>query len=401
MFYYNNCPSNYIITSESVSCGHPDKIADQISDAILDYYISLNPFVHTAIETLVTKNKVFVAGEICGVNFDNFTIESIVRSVIREIGYEQYGFHWENVNIEIFIHEQSPDIIVGVNSGQSQGAGDQGIVYGYAIDETKALMPASIFYSHMILKNIMKAVKNCEIPKLGPDAKTQITLVYEDNIPVRISNIVLSIQHPEYISQNQVREIVYPYVSKSLPEGWMCSDGNFLVNTTGRFVIGGPVGDCGLTGRKLMIDTYGGHIPHGGGAFSGKDPSKVDRSAAYMARYLAKNIVSAKLATQCLVQISYAIGISSPTSFYVNTFGTGVIDDNEIKNFIRDSVDLSPYGICKHLSLLNPIYKVTSCYGHFGRVPDANGNFSWEKEDFALQIIRKFSFNNTRCHLCI
>ncbi|QGR02097.1 methionine adenosyltransferase [Ehrlichia ruminantium] len=401
MFYYKNCPPSYIITSESVSSGHPDKVADQISDAILDYYISLNPFVHTAIETLVTKNKVFIAGEICGVNIDNSVIESITRGVIKEIGYEQDGFHWENVDIEILIHEQSPDIVVGVNSGKNQGAGDQGIVYGYAIDETEAFMPASIFYSHMILKNIMKAVKDCEIPRLGPDAKTQITLMYEDNIPVGVSNIVLSIQHPEYISQSQVRDIVYPYVNKSLPKGWMCFDSNFLVNTTGRFVVGGPVGDCGLTGRKIMIDTYGGHVPHGGGAFSGKDPSKVDRSAAYMARYLAKNIVSAKLATQCLVQISYAIGISSPTSFYVNTFGTGIIGDNEIKDFIIDNVDLSPYGICNRLSLLNPIYKLTSCYGHFGRVPDANGNFSWEKEDFALQIGRKFSLNNNICHAYI
>ncbi|CAI28396.1 S-adenosylmethionine synthetase [Ehrlichia ruminantium str. Gardel] len=401
MFYYKNCPSSYIITSESVSSGHPDKIADQISDAILDYYISLNPFVHTAIETLVTKNKVFIAGEICGVNVDNSIIQSIARSVIKEIGYEQDGFHWENVDIEILIHEQSPDIIVGVNSGENQGAGDQGIVYGYAINETETLMPASIFYSHLILRNIMDAVKSCEIPKLGPDAKTQITLVYENNIPVKVSNVILSIQHPEYITQNQIREIVYPYVSKSLPKGWMCSDSNFLVNTTGRFVIGGPVGDCGLTGRKIMIDTYGGHVPHGGGAFSGKDPSKVDRSAAYMARYLAKNIVSAKLATKCLVQISYAIGISSPTSFYVNTFGTGIIDDNEIQKFIMDNIDLSPYGICKHLLLFNPIYKITSSYGHFGRIPSLNGSFSWEKEDLALQINRKFHFDKNISHAYI
>ncbi|AHX04261.1 methionine adenosyltransferase [Ehrlichia japonica] len=390
MFYYQNCSSEYIITSESVSNGHPDKVADQISDAILDYYISLNPLVHAAIETLVTKNKVIISGEICGVNVNKYDVECITRQVIEEIGYEQDGFHWKYVVIEILIHEQSPDIIIGVSSGKNQGAGDQGIVYGYAINETETFMPAPIFYSHLILKNIVSAVKNFEIPNLGPDAKTQVTLLYKDNIPIKASNIVLSIQHSEDFSQSQIRDIVYSYVEKSLPEGWMCPDSNFLVNPTGRFVIGGPVGDCGLTGRKIMIDTYGGHVPHGGGAFSGKDPSKIDRSAAYMARYLAKNIVSAKLANQCLVQLSYAIGISHPISFYVNTFGTGFVSDDVIKNFIEDSVDLSPYGICKHLMLLNPIYKVTSCYGHFGRVPNKNGSFSWEREDFALKLRNEF-----------
>ncbi|CEI85173.1 S-adenosylmethionine synthase [Ehrlichia minasensis] len=394
MFHYQNCSSEYIITSESVSSGHPDKIADQISDAILDYYISLNPIVHAAIETLVTKNKVIVSGEICGVNVNNSDIECITRQVIKDIGYEQDGFHWEHVVIEILIHEQSQDIFVGVNFGKNQGAGDQGIVYGYAINETEAFMPASIFYSHLILKNVISAVKNFKIPNLGPDAKTQVTLLYENNVPVKAYNIVLSIQHSEDLSQSQIRDIVYPYVKNSLPDGWMCSDSDFLVNPAGRFVIGGPVGDCGLTGRKIMIDTYGGHIPHGGGAFSGKDPSKVDRSAAYMARYLAKNVVSAKLASQCLVQLSYAIGISRPISFYVNTFGTGVVSDNVIKSFIQNNIDLSPYGICKHLMLLNPIYKITSCYGHFGRIPDENGSFSWEKEDFALKLRNEFYLNS-------
>ncbi|RZB12845.1 methionine adenosyltransferase [Ehrlichia minasensis] len=394
MFHYQNCSSEYIITSESVSSGHPDKIADQISDAILDYYISLNPIVHAAIETLVTKNKVIVSGEICGVNVNNSDIEYITRQVIKDIGYEQDGFHWEHVVIEILIHEQSQDIFVGVNFGKNQGAGDQGIVYGYAINETEAFMPASIFYSHLILKNVISAVKNFKIPNLGPDAKTQVTLLYENNVPVKAYNIVLSIQHSEDLSQSQIRDIVYPYVKNSLPDGWMCSDSDFLVNPAGRFVIGGPVGDCGLTGRKIMIDTYGGHIPHGGGAFSGKDPSKVDRSAAYMARYLAKNVVSAKLASQCLVQLSYAIGISRPISFYVNTFGTGVVSDNVIKSFIQNNIDLSPYGICKHLMLLNPIYKITSCYGHFGRIPDENGSFSWEKEDFALKLRNEFYLNS-------
>ncbi|WP_395877901.1 methionine adenosyltransferase [Ehrlichia muris] len=390
MFYYQNCSSEYIITSESVSNGHPDKVADQISDAILDYYMSLNPLVHAAIETLVTKNKVIISGEICGVNVNKYDVECITRQVIEEIGYEQDGFHWKYVVIEILIHEQSPDIIIGVSSGKDQGAGDQGIVYGYAINETETFMPAPIFYSHLILKNIISAVKNFEIPNLGPDAKTQVTLLYKDNVPIKASNIVLSIQHSEDFSQSQIRDIVYSYVEKSLPEGWMCPDSDFLVNPTGRFVIGGPVGDCGLTGRKVMIDTYGGHIPHGGGAFSGKDPSKIDRSAAYMARYLAKNIVSAKLANQCLVQLSYAIGISNPISFCVNTFGSGFVSDDVIKNFIQNNVDLSPYGICKHLMLLHPIYKVTSCYGHFGRVPDKNGSFSWEREDFALKLRNEF-----------
>ncbi|AAZ68976.1 methionine adenosyltransferase [Ehrlichia canis] len=393
MFYYQNCSSKYIITSESVSSGHPDKIADQISDAILDYYISLNPIVHAAIETLVTKNKVIISGEICGVNVNNSDIECITRQVIKDIGYERDGFHWNYVVIEILIHEQSQDIVAGVNFGKNQGAGDQGIVYGYAINETETFMPASIFYSHLILKNIISAVKNFEIPNLGPDAKTQITLLYENNVPVKASNIVLSIQHSEDISQSQIRDIVYPYVKNTLPDGWMCSDSDFLVNPAGRFVIGGPVGDCGLTGRKIMIDTYGGHIPHGGGAFSGKDPSKVDRSAAYMARYLAKNVVSAKLANQCLVQLSYAIGISHPISFYVNTFGTGVVSDDIIKSFIENNIDLSPYGICKHLMLLNPIYKITSCYGHFGRIPGENGSFSWEMEDFALKLRNEFYLN--------
>ena len=390
MFYYQNCSSKYIITSESVSSGHPDKIADQISDAILDYYISLNPIVHAAIETLVTKNKVIISGEICGVNVNNSDIECITRQVIKDIGYERDGFHWNYVVIEILIHEQSQDIVAGVNFGKNQGAGDQGIVYGYAINETEAFMPASIFYSHLILKNIISAVKNFEIPNLGPDAKTQITLLYENNVPVKASNIVLSVQHSEDLSQSQIRDIVYPYVKNSLPDGWMCSDSDFLVNPAGRFVIGGPVGDCGVTGRKIMIDTYGGHIPHGGGAFSGKDPSKVDRSAAYMARYLAKNVVSAKLANQCLVQLSYAIGISHPISFYVNTFGTGIVSDDIIKSFIENNIDLSPYGICKHLMLLNPIYKITSCYGHFGRIPGENGSFSWEMEDFALKLRNEF-----------
>ncbi|ABD45373.1 methionine adenosyltransferase [Ehrlichia chaffeensis str. Heartland] len=390
MFYYKNCLSDHIITSESVSNGHPDKVADQISDAILDYYISLNPLVHTAIETLVTKNKVIISGEICGVSINKFDIECIARQVIKEIGYEQDGFHWKYVVIEILIHEQSPDIVVGVSSGEKQGAGDQGIVYGYAINETETFMPASIFYSHLILKNIISAVKNCEIPNLGPDAKTQITLLYKNNVPVRASNIVLSIQHSEDLSKSQIRDIVYPYVKESLPEGWMCPDSDFLVNPAGRFVVGGPVGDCGLTGRKIMIDTYGGHVPHGGGAFSGKDPSKIDRSAAYMARYLARNVVSAKLADQCLVQLSYAIGVSYPISFYVNTFGTGFVDDDIIKNFIQDNIDLSPYGICKHLVLLNPIYRITSCYGHFGRIPDENGSFSWEREDLALKLKNEF-----------
>ncbi|MBV0899660.1 MAG: methionine adenosyltransferase [Wolbachia endosymbiont of Fragariocoptes setiger] len=361
-----------LITAESVAPGHPDKVADQISDAILDAYISVDPSSRTAIETLVTKNNVIIAGEIFGPTIKDSEIENIVRNTIREIGYHHEGFHWKKVEIKILLHEQSKDIALGV-SQNDQGAGDQGIMYGYATNETDNLMPAPIFYSHLILKNVLKE------KILGPDAKSQITLKYENDVPICAESIIVSIQHPENLQK--IKEIIYPHVVSSLPKGWMCSEENFLVNPTGRFVIGGPVSDCGLTGRKIMVDTYGGHIPHGGGAFSGKDATKVDRSAAYMARYLAKNIVHAKLANRCLVQLSYAIGIPKPTSFYINTFSTNVVDQAKITKFIEDNVDLSIKGIINHLSLKRPIYKHTSCYGHFGRKAKGDGSFSWEKND--------------------
>lgn len=365
-----------LITAESVAPGHPDKVADQISDAILDAYICLDPASRTAIETLVTKNNVIIAGEIFGPTIKDSEIENIVRNTIREIGYHHEGFHWKKVEVKILLHEQSKDIALGL-SQHDQGAGDQGIMYGYATNETDNLMPAPIFYSHLILKNVLKE------KILGPDAKSQITLKYENDVPICAESIIVSVQHPENL--HKIREIIYPHVVSSLPKGWMCSEENFLVNPTGRFVIGGPVSDCGLTGRKIMVDTYGGHIPHGGGAFSGKDATKVDRSAAYMARYLAKNIVHAKLASRCLVQLSYAIGIPKPTSFYINTFGTNVVNQEKITKFIENNVDLSIKGIINYLSLKRPIYQHTSCYGHFGREAKGDGSFSWERlDDFSL-----------------
>ncbi|QIT36634.1 methionine adenosyltransferase [Wolbachia endosymbiont of Brugia pahangi] len=378
-----------LITSESVAAGHPDKVADQISDAILDEYLLTDPFSRTAIETLVTKDNVIIAGEVFGPNVANSTIENVVRNTIKDIGYEHDGFHWGEVGVNMLLHEQSNDIAIGVD----QGAGDQGIMYGYATIETKSLMPAPIFYAHSILKNVMSVVKEA---KLGPDAKSQITLAYESNLPVRAESIIVSIQHPEDLDQLKVKEIIYPYVVSSLPKGWMCAEENFFVNPTGRFVIGGPVSDCGLTGRKIMVDTYGGYIPHGGGAFSGKDATKVDRSAAYMARYLAKNIVFANLAERCLVQLSYAIGVSKPTSFYIDTFGTNKVDEERIKKLIESNIDLSTRGIIKHLSLSRPIYKRTACYGHFGKESEEDDGFSWENLNLSLDLSREFSVQSNR-----
>ncbi|QKX01095.1 methionine adenosyltransferase [Wolbachia endosymbiont of Dipetalonema caudispina] len=377
-----------LITSESVAAGHPDKVADQIADAILDEYLFVDPFSRTAIETLVTKNNVIIAGEVFGPNITSSRIENIVRDTIKNIGYEHDGFHWRKVEVNILLHKQSSDIAAGVNQG---AAGDQGIVYGYATTETESLMPAPIFYAHSILKNIMNEVKEA---KLGPDAKSQITLVYENNLPIRAESIIVSIQHPEDLDQLKVKKIIYPYIVSSLPKGWMCPEENLLVNPTGRFVIGGPVSDCGLTGRKIMVDTYGGYIPHGGGAFSGKDATKVDRSAAYMARYLAKNIVFADLAKCCLIQLSYAIGISKPTSFYIDTFGTNTVDTKKIKDFIENNIDLSPQGIIQHLSLNRPIYKRTAYYGHFGKKLEKNGEFSWENTNLSDAFRTEFNIRN-------
>ncbi|QKX02318.1 methionine adenosyltransferase [Wolbachia endosymbiont of Dirofilaria (Dirofilaria) immitis] len=377
------------VTSESVAAGHPDKVADQISDAILDEYLFADSSSRTAIETLVTRDNVIIAGEVFGPSIENYRIENIARSIIRSVGYKHDGFHWRKVKVNILLHEQSNDIAIGVN----QGAGDQGVMYGYATTETESLMPAPIFYAHSIMKNIMNAARKV---KLGPDAKSQITLVYENNLPVRAESIVVSIQHPENLDQLKVREIIYPYIVSSLPKGWMCPEENLLVNPTGRFVIGGPAGDCGLTGRKIMVDTYGGYIPHGGGAFSGKDATKVDRSAAYMARYLAKNIVFAGLAERCLVQLSYAIGISKPTSFYIDTFGTNTVDEKRVKEFIENNIDLSTKGIIKHLSLNRPIYKYTAYYGHFGKKSGEDGKFSWEDTSLSSTLRKEFNIENSK-----
>ncbi len=382
---------DYIFTSESVSEGHPDKICDQVSDALVDHYLSQDPYARTAIETVVTTNFIGLIGEVrCAKEISHDTIEEIARKQIKKIGYEQDDFHWKHAEMDIRIHKQSADIAMGVDEGENkdEGAGDQGIMFGYACKETPALMPAPIHYSHQLLKNLSQARHDNVVKELGPDAKSQITIEYKNNQPVAVRSIVLSTQHKEGLSQNDVKEIVRPYVEKTLPDGWNIPESEFYVNPTGRFVIGGPVGDAGLTGRKIIVDTYGGAAPHGGGAFSGKDPSKVDRSAAYAARYLAKNIVGANLASRCTIQLSYAIGISKPLSLYVNTHGTGTVPEAEIVRAICNSMDLSPRGIREHLKLNRPIYERTAAYGHFGREPEADGGFSWEKLDLTEDLLK-------------
>ncbi len=380
-------PKNYLFTSESVSEGHPDKVCDQISDSLVDAYLTKDPYSRLAIETFATTNRVIVGGEIRAPEITKNEVENIIRQTIKNIGYEQQGFHWKNLEITNLIHEQSADIAMGVDSSQSkdEGAGDQGIMFGYACNETAELMPAPIFYAHRILQNIMNATKTGKLKNLGPDAKSQVTLIYENGIPIGAKTILVSIQHGEELTQNDVRNLIRPYVESSLPSGWMCEENMFLVNPTGKFVIGGPDGDAGLTGRKIIVDTYGGASAHGGGAFSGKDPTKVDRSAAYMARYLAKNIVSAGLATRCTIQISYAIGIAKPLSLYVNNHHTG-IEGEKLAKIISEIVDLTPRGIRTHLGLNRPIYQRTATYGHFGRTPEADGGFSWEKTDLAEKL---------------
>lgn len=377
-------PKNYLFTSESVSQGHPDKICDQISDALVDAYLAKDPYSRLAIETFATTNRVIIGGEIRAPEISNAEIENIIRKTTKDIGCIYSGFNFEKLEITNLLHEQSADIAIGVDSSanKEEGAGDQGIMFGFACNETDVLMPAPIYYAHRILENITKAIKSGEIKGLGPDAKSQVTLSYENEIPVKADNILVSIQHLEGMTSSQVRELIYPIVKKSLPKGWMCEDAKFLVNPTGKFVIGGPDGDAGLTGRKIIVDTYGGAAPHGGGAFSGKDPTKVDRSAAYMARYLAKNVVSAGLATKCTIQIAYAIGVSKPLSLYVNNHGTG-ISGEKLAKIINELVDLSPKGIRTHLALNKPIYQRTASFGHFGRVADLDGGFSWEKTDLA------------------
>ena len=377
----------FLFTSESVSEGHPDKICDQISDALVDAYLEIDPYSRLAIESFATTNNIIIGGEIRAPMIAKNDFEEIIRSTVKNIGYEQDGFDWRNLKITNFLHEQSPDIAQGVDASSSkeEGAGDQGIMFGYACEETESLMPAAIYYAHRILQKIMNEVRAKNIRGLGPDAKSQLTLRYEDGIPVGAETILVSIQHlPEY-SQNDVRELIRPYIQEVLPKGWMCQEDKFLVNPTGKFVIGGPDGDAGLTGRKIIVDTYGGAAPHGGGAFSGKDPTKVDRSAAYMARYLAKNIVAAKLAKRCTIQLSYAIGISQPLSLYINNHDSG-ISGEDIAKIIEKTIDLSPKGIRTHLQLNRPIYQRTATYGHFGRAPENDGGFSWEKTDLIEKL---------------
>lgn len=380
---------NYIFTSESVSEGHPDKIADRISDAILDLYLSHDPHSRVAAETMTCTNCVVISGETRGpADITNELIEKTVREAVRDIGYEQDGFHWDNMQVDVKLHAQSVDIAQGVDEAgeKEEGAGDQGIMFGYACGETEGMMPAPIFYSHRLLRKLAQDRHAGILDMLGPDSKSQFSLQYENGKPVRATSVVLSTQHVDGLSQNDVRDIVIPYIEKILPEGWMPSADELYINPTGRFVIGGPDGDAGLTGRKIIVDTYGGAAPHGGGAFSGKDPTKVDRSAAYAARYLAKNIVAAGAAQRCTIQLSYAIGIAKPLSVYVDTHDTGTVAPEAIEAMIPKLMDLSPRGIREHLQLNRPIYTPTAAYGHFGRKPTDDGHFSWEKTDLVDAI---------------
>lgn len=380
---------SYLFTSESVAEGHPDKVCDRISDAIVDLYLSHDPQARVAVETLATTNHIVLAGEVRGpAAITPAMLEETARAAIKDIGYEQEGFHWKHAKVDVLVHAQSVDIAVGVDAAgnKDEGAGDQGIMFGYACRETEHLMPAPIHYAHAILRSLAEARHSGAAPGLGPDAKSQVTLLYENGRPVRATSVVVSTQHAAHLEQAEVREIVRPHVLNCLPQGWMCSEDEFYVNPTGRFVIGGPDGDCGLTGRKIIVDTYGGAAPHGGGAFSGKDPTKVDRSAAYAARYLAKNVVAAGLAERCAIQLSYAIGISKPLSVYVDTYGTGVEHEERLATILPSIVDLSPRGIREKLSLNRPIYARTAAYGHFGRAPDADGGFSWERLDLVEAI---------------
>jgi S-adenosylmethionine synthetase len=383
-------PKNFLFTSESVSNGHPDKVCDQISDGLVDLYIKQDPYSRLAIETFATTNQVIVGGEIRAPHISQELISDKIRQIVRDIGYEQQGFHWKNLNITNLIHSQSPDIAIGVdaNHNKDEGAGDQGIMFGYACNETKVYMPAPIYYAHRILENIINEIKkDSKLSFLGPDAKSQVTLQYIDGNPVSADTILVSIQHTENINIDHIKELIKPIIIKSLPDGWFSDNTKLLINPTGKFVIGGPDGDAGLTGRKIIVDSYGGSAPHGGGAFSGKDPTKVDRSAAYMARYLAKNIVASRLANRCTIQISYAIGISQPLSLYVNNHKTGIEGEILVK-IINQIVDLSPRGIREHLQLNRPIYQRTATFGHFGREPDNDGGFSWEKLDLVNKILQ-------------
>ena len=376
---------NYIFTSESVSEGHPDKVCDRISDSILDAFLARQSDARVAVETLTTTNLIVLAGEVRPEGLvSKDEMEAIARQAVRDIGYEQDGFHWKNAEVQVHVHAQSAHIAQGVDADgndKDEGAGDQGIMFGYACQETPELMPAPIAYAHEILSDMATARHSGAVSGLGPDAKSQISLQYENGKPVRATSVVVSTQHDEGLSQAEVRDIVRPFVERVLPEGWMCDDKDFYVNPTGTFIIGGPDGDAGLTGRKIIVDTYGGAAPHGGGAFSGKDPTKVDRSAAYASRYLAKNIVAAGLAEKCCLQLSYAIGVSKPLSILVDCFGTGQVDEEKLAKTLMDVMDLSPRGIRDHLGLNKPIYARTAAYGHFGRAPESDGGFSWERTD--------------------
>ena len=377
--------NNYFFTSESVSEGHPDKVCDRVSDMVVDSFISKEPQSRVACETLTTTNKVILAGEVRGPEIKKDELTEKVRRCIKDIGYEQKGFHWKNCDIDINLHSQSTDIAMGVDSkgNKDEGAGDQGIMFGYACDETEVLMPAPIYYSHKILEMMALDRKKGIADKLEPDSKSQITMKYENGRPVKVTSVVISTQHSPTVNQSQVKEIVRPYLEKAIPQSLIkdLKDDEFYVNPTGQFIIGGPDGDTGLTGRKIIVDTYGGAAPHGGGAFSGKDPSKVDRSVAYAARYVAKNIVASKVASKCLIQLSYAIGVSKPLSIFVNLFDGDEAKAKHIQKLIKENFDLSPRGIREMLSLNKPIYECTAAYGHFGRKPGANGSFSWEKTD--------------------
>ncbi len=385
--------SDFLFTSESVSEGHPDKVCDRVSDAVVDLYLGKDPVSRVAVETLVTTNLIVLAGETrCSAEVTKAEIEAAARGAVKSIGYDQDNFHWENSEVQVHVHSQSADIAQGVDAAgnKDEGAGDQGIMFGYACDETDVLMPAPIYYSHLILKNMAEARHAGNLAGIGPDSKSQVTLRYENDRPVGATSVVVSTQHDDNLSQDDIRELVRPHVESILPSGWMCPEDEFYVNPTGKFVIGGPDGDAGLTGRKIIVDTYGGAAPHGGGAFSGKDPTKVDRSAAYISRYLAKNVVAAGLSRACTIQLAYAIGVSKPLSVYVNTHSTGTVDEDKLSEVLQELVDLSPRGIREHLALSRPIYERTAAYGHFGRSPDDDGGFSWERTDIAASLKSAF-----------
>ncbi len=383
--------NNYLFTSESVSEGHPDKVCDRISDAVLDAFLAEDPVARVACETFATTDRVVIGGEVRGPGAVIERVEEIARDCVKDIGYEQDGFHWANLKVDSYLHAQSAHIAQGVDAsdGKDEGAGDQGIMFGYAVNETDELMPAPIHYAHAILRRLAEVRKNGTESTLGPDAKSQLSLRYVDGKPVGAESIVLSTQHLDAsMTSADVRAVVEPYIREILPEGWITAATEWHVNPTGKFVIGGPDGDAGLTGRKIIVDTYGGAAPHGGGAFSGKDPTKVDRSAAYAARYLAKNVVAAGMADRCTIQLSYAIGVAKPLSIYADTYGSGNVADAEIEKAVAQAMDLTPRGIREHLGMNKPIYQRTAAYGHFGRAPDADGGFSWEKTDL-VEALKK------------